>query len=312
MRKPDVDLAALQVLVDRVYGQRQVVIARSDSGTTTQIYRLQTGAAVHYLRVAEDNTDRFGAELMVHEQLLGLGVRVPAIVHYEPFDPALNRSILITTAIPGRPFNGVHDSRASSDALCNAGRDLALVNSIPVAGFGIIDRSVPLPTNLTADFPSALAFIEHDLEVDLAALQFELSQSSCDGVRRSVRSWTSQLQRLTGRLVHGDLDGSHIYVDDAGYSGIIDFGEIRGADPLYDLGHVAIIGSASLPSVGFESLLAGYSEITPLSAEDHRLMWFWATLIGIRFLARTRGRSPVALRGHIADRIARVLREQDV
>ena len=39
----------------------------------------------------------------------------------------------------------------------------------------------------------------------------------------------------TAWLAHGDFDCSHIYVADGRYSGIIDFGEIRGANPWYDL-----------------------------------------------------------------------------
>lgn len=311
MRKPDVDLAALRAFVARVYGRRQVDIVRTNSGTSTQVYCLQTAAAIHYLRVAEAEPDRFGAELLVHERLLSLGVRVPAIVHYDPFDQALNRSILITTAITGHPLAGVENPDVRSGALRDAGRDLALINSIPVDGFGFVTRSDPHPSDLSADFPNARTFIERDLDSDLTALESELSRSTCDSVRRAMQSRTSHLLGLTDRLAHGDFDSSHIYVDEVGYTGIIDFGEIRGADPLYDLGHFAVIAGASLPGSGLDPLLEGYSVVTPLSAEDRQRMWFWSALIGVRFLARTRGRTPVALRDHIADRIDHALREQE-
>lgn len=38
-------------------------------------------------------------------------------------------------------------------------------------------------------------------------------------------------------LIHGDFDSSHIFHVRGRYSGIIDFGEIRGSHYLYDLGH---------------------------------------------------------------------------
>ena len=310
MRKPDVDLAALRALVARVYGRRQVDICRADSGTTTQIYRLQTTAAVHYLRVAEDQPDRFGAELLVHERLLGLGVRVPAIVHYEPFDAVLNRSILITTEIPGRPVSSLSDSAILPAVLRAAGRDLALLNSIPVDGFGFVTRSEPHPTYLSAEFATVLEFIERDLESDLATLEVDQLPSVRAGVRQMVESRKSQLVGLTGGLAHGDFDGSHIYVATAHYSGIIDLGEIRGADPLYDLGHFAVIAGESLPAEALDHLLAGYGEVTPLTEDDRRRMWLWAALIGVRFLARTRGRIAASLSEHITGRLDRAFHEQ--
>jgi aminoglycoside phosphotransferase (APT) family kinase protein len=310
VRKPDVDFAALRALVARVYGRRPVGIARTESGTTTQVYRLTTDETVHYLRVAEDQPDRYGVELVVHERLLARGARVPAIVHYEPFDLALDRSVLITTEIPGRPASENDDAGVLPSMLRAAGRDLALINSIPVSGFGFMERSDPFPTSLSAEFPDAMAFIEHDLVADLAVLKSELPASVADGIRDAVQTWQSPLGSLPGYLAHGDFDWTHIYATEAGYSGIIDFGEIRGAGRLYDLGHFAVIAEGAVPGSALDHLIGGYGEIMPLSAADRRRMWLWAALIGFRFLARTSGRSSSALRAQIAGRIARALREQ--
>lgn len=309
MRKPDVDLAALRAFVARVYGRRAVEITRTESGTTTQIYRLKIEETVHYLRVAEDEPDRFGVEVLVHERLLALGARVPTIVHYEPYDPMLNRSILITTEITGRPASSLRDASALPAILRAAGRDLALINSIPVAGFGFVERSDPFPTSLSADAPDACAFIEADLESDLAALRSELPRSVASGIRTAVRSWADELSGLPGRLAHGDFDWTHIYATESGYSGTIDFGEIRGADPLYDLGHFAVIANDAMPANALDLLRHGYGDITPLTSTDHRRMWLWAALIGVRLLARTRGRSSGARRAQVAARIAQALRQ---
>lgn len=45
-----------------------------------------------------------------------------------------------------------------------------------------------------------------------------------------------------GYLAHGDFDTTHIYQDNGRYTGIIDFGEIRGADRWYDLGYFHMRG----------------------------------------------------------------------
>ena len=65
------------------------------------------------------------------------------------------------------------------------------------------------------------------------------------------------------------------------YSGIIDFGEIRGAHWLYDLGHFAVEGERLLPH-----LLEGYGEITPLTAADLHTLRLTSLLIAARRIGR--------------------------
>jgi aminoglycoside phosphotransferase (APT) family kinase protein len=51
-----------------------------------------------------------------------------------------------------------------------------------------------------------------------------------------------------GHLAHGDFDATHIWLDDHGrYAGIIDFGEMRGADRHFDLGHFLLHDRAPVP-----------------------------------------------------------------
>ena len=82
-------------------------------------------------------------------------------------------------------------------------------------------------------------------------------------------------------LAHGDFDVTHIFHRRAVYTGIIDFGEIRGAHWLYDLGHFAIESEHLLPS-----LLGGYGEITPLTAADCAGLQCTALLIAARRVGR--------------------------
>ena len=42
------------------------------------------------------------------------------------------------------------------------------------------------------------------------------------------------------RLAHGDFDATHIYQRDGLYTGVIDFGEMRGAEPHYDLAYFLV------------------------------------------------------------------------
>ena len=101
------------------------------------------------------------------------------------------------------------------------------------------------------------------------------------------------------RLAHGDFDITHIYQRDGRYTGVIDLGEMRGAEPHYDLAYFLVQDPAGgkLPD-----LLAGYAEVAPTPGDlDERLrrsavvivatqLCRWIDRDGIEALDRPSGR----------------------
>jgi aminoglycoside phosphotransferase (APT) family kinase protein len=155
------------------------------------------------------------------------------------------------------------------------GADLARINQLPVEGFGWIDRTDPLPTRLTAPFTRW---------ADFAA---ELTSQPLDGwFEPALLARLDALARLEppdpahAVLAHGDFDTSHIFAQAGRYSGIIDFGEIRGAEATFDLGHLSLHAPEAFPFV-----LQGYSSVTPITedamlqiaASAIRIGWFRLT-----------------------------------
>jgi Ser/Thr protein kinase RdoA (MazF antagonist) len=90
-------------------------------------------------------------------------------------------------------------------------------------------------------------------------------------------------------LAHGDFDTTHIFQVDGDYSGLIDFGEIRGAEPLFDLGHFCLWEHQRTPVPLVDALLAGYGEVAALPAGHKELVGRSATLLGLRQLVRWLG-----------------------
>jgi aminoglycoside phosphotransferase (APT) family kinase protein len=67
-----------------------------------------------------------------------------------------------------------------------------------------------------------------------------------------LHGWTD------GRLLHGDLEGGHIFVADDHYRGMIDFDQAQVGDPRWDLARVPLWdGDAAL-----DALLDGYGRDT--------------------------------------------------
>ncbi|MEO3741865.1 phosphotransferase [Plantactinospora sp. B5E13] len=292
-RKPDVDGAAIDVLLRRVFGTSvPVTWQRTPEGVSTQVYRLSRGSETFYLRIAEEADDNLETDAELHQRLCDLGVRVARVVDVEPFNPAIGRSTMVTTEVPGLPLSGIAaPTRTGSgvDAASvveAAGADLALLNQVPVDGFGWIRRrGRQWPPQ--ADHPSYPPFVASYLPTPwpgpLASLfPTPVLDALADLVGHERRQPPGQ-----ARLAHGDFDLDQVFCADGRYTGLIDFGEIRGAEPTFDLGHFWL-HDRTTPGL-LPALLTGYQRVQPLPADHLESIRRSAILLALRQLCRWLG-----------------------
>jgi hypothetical protein len=141
-RRPDVDQQALHAMLRPVLGP-ELRVVRTPAGVAAQVYRVHAAGHVVYVRIAEDDDEDLSVDAALLEHLRTLGLRVPHVVHVEPFDQALGRSVLITGEIAGQPLAGCRDQRAARRVARAAGRELAVLNGVGVQGFGWVRRQPP-------------------------------------------------------------------------------------------------------------------------------------------------------------------------
>jgi Ser/Thr protein kinase RdoA (MazF antagonist) len=266
----------------------ELTVARTPAGLAAQVYRVQASGRVVYARIAEDQDEDLSVDAALLEHLRALGARVPQVVHAEPFDQALGRSVLITGEVAGEPLASCRDQHAQRRIAHAAGRDLAVLNSVAVQGFGWVQRQPP-PWPLRAGLKTYAEFVTSDLPDPWPGPLARLFT-----VAELERLWAlvdrESHRRLTGAtLAHGDFDTTAIFQVDGDYSGLIDFGEVRGTEPLFDLGHFHLWEHQRSPLPLWEELLAGYGEVAPLPAGHQELVGRSATLLGLRQLARWLG-----------------------
>ena len=255
-------------------------VERMTEGVSTWVYRVTRRNDMFYVRVLPEEGASFAPEAWVHRTLLARGARVPGLVHWEHLHPRLGRSLMVTTAIQGRPVVPNVEARGARDVLWAAGRDLAIANGLSVDGWGWVVRE-PDVEGLSAPFRSARAWLESEREVHLALLRKHDVFSSA--VLADIYAVTAAYQHMFDDdqpcLAHGDFDPSHIFAHDGAYTGIIDWGELRGAQPFYDLGHFAMENTPLLPLV-----LAGYAETTPLPPDIRQRIHLTSLLIAVERL----------------------------
>jgi len=262
-------------------------IERVEEGVSTYVYRIQSSNEVFYLRLLPEIGASFAPEVYVHQLLRAKGVNVPEVIYFEHFNEVLQQSLMLTTEIKGVHLGHCSSIEDQKAILREAGRDLALINSIPVKHFGWINRDSSGVRQLEAEHPSYRAFIyeylKHDL--DLLGNSQVLKGSDITVIYSILDRYDTWLDEEQAWLAHGDFDGNHIYQQQGHYTGIIDFGEIRGATSWYDLGLFRMRDGELLPELVLPYLVEGYREVLSLPSDYELHINFSSLLTAVRMLA---------------------------
>jgi len=288
-RKADIDRSATDALLRRVFGPSlPVTYQRTPDGVSTQVYRIWRGPEIFYLRIAEEAGENLETEAELHRRLRGAGVRVADIVHVEPFTTGIGRSTMITTEIPGVSLAEITDPVLAASIVEQAGADLAVINQIPVDGFGFVrrrDRRWPMPAEYPLYEDFLVSFLPRPWPGPLAALFDDGDLAALEDLIERERTSPPTAAVLS----HGDFDLTPIFCAGDRYTGLIDFGEIRGAEPFFDLGHFHLHDQETLPSVLLPALLRGYQRVEPLPADHQEAIRGSAIRSGLRQLCRWLG-----------------------
>lgn len=290
MLKDPFDIRLIEQVVASIFPRSSpIAVERVEEGVSTCVYKIRYAGEIFYLRVLPEKGASFVPEALVHQLLRDRQVKVPEVLYFEHRNEALQRSLMLTTEIKGASLHrhlSAHELRA---VLLEAGRDLAIINGIPVEQFGWIKRDKPAVSRLEAELPSYRAFVYDYLESDLAILlqAQALERREIAAIRRMIEDADMEFDSEQAYLAHGDFDVTHIYQKQSRYTGIIDFGEIRGANALYDLGHFRMHDGETLPIPALAYLIEGYKEVADLPADYERKIYLSSLLIAIRALARS-------------------------
>jgi len=243
---------------------------------------VKTGSGTYYVRFLPEDAS-FAAEVLAHNILLDKGVIVPPVIGFEHRNEITRLSVMITEEIPGVNVEDEWPRDNLRSILREAGRQIARVHEIPVDGFGWIDRTSY--DRLKAEKCTFQEYFTESLSDDLQTLElYEFNDNEKASITDLMETARQILDVKNAVLVHGDFDTSHIFHLGGRYTGLIDLGEIRGNNCLFDLATSAIFDS-SPDRIAYSYLLEGYREMIPLTDNDLyaiELMALFRTLPALR------------------------------
>ncbi len=283
-----VTVQRVEAVVNHLFPARHMHVERVLSGISTYVYHITSQGQSYYLRILPEKEASLASELVALSRLRQNHVKVPEVIYFEDYNDILGRSVMIEAEIKGLALSKSSlTCEEHARIVQEAGRDLARINSLTVEGFGWIAADHAHPQRLRAQWPTCRAFALASRQADLAYLRAHvLKAQECVLLERVLARYDFLLDSEQGYLAHGDFDTTHIFQHDGRYTGIIDFGEVRGTGPCYDLAHFRIRDGALPPYRLFPALERGYAEITPLPAGYEQRLRFTSVLINVRALTR--------------------------
>ena len=163
-----------------------------------------------------------------------------------------------------------------------------MINHVTVDGFGWVRRRGP-GWPLRAEHASYLSFLTSYLPADWPGPLGSLLSGDVLAAVEAMLDSERARPPAEARLAHGDFDTTAIFCAGSRYMGVIDFGEIRGTEPAFDLGHFLLHDQEQVSARLLPALLEGYGRV--VAAPDERSIRRSAVLLGLRQLCRwlTRG-----------------------
>ena len=247
----------------RLVGCRVNQVERLAGSVGNQDFMLFTGVGDFVLKASSQQD--LAVEAWACQRVARAGVVVPEIIGLEVQRLSLPLPFLLMRRLSGTAVE------ESSAALVAAGRQLAIVHSLQLDGYGglVIDGSEASGSSVS--WAAFLAELTSGLP-DLVTGRV-LPEPLAAAASTTVRQLTNELSFAgPSVLLHGDLKLAHIFATSADHVGLIDWGDASAGDPRLDLGRMSMAGPTA-----FASFLSGYGMTSTAELDrilaGYRLVW---------------------------------------
>lgn len=238
---------------------------------TNHVYYVWTRAGTKaVVRMQLSDGRLFENEAWALARCAALGLPVPEVLalQHRPTDSGEILSVMVESCLRGRMLKhailaGRLDQTSSMHRAREAGRLLARIHSIEIAGAGALDAG---GAGALPDYGETTSWIAaHTDELQELGRHFDI-RAEMDRTLQAVTNGPAAYGRRT-RLLHGDFGTKHVHVSRSGITGIVDFELCRGGDPVEDVAYWGVVDRAYAP---VQWLVAGYEEVDTLGVDFER------------------------------------------
>jgi aminoglycoside phosphotransferase (APT) family kinase protein len=278
------DILLLQKKISEILPKNRTRnIVQINEGFSTNIFKI-VGEKIYYLRVPGSPKENLTPEYLIHKKLSKNKVKVPQIVYYENFCNELDgHSLMITSSIHGQ---SLLDTRYNKKIIYEAGIELAKINSFKFKGFGAISKFKRNTTKVSGLWKTHEGFLLRDFKEKLEKIYDAkiVTNSQINLIESFLENNKKLINIDSGNLAHGDFNLVHIFQSNNKYTGIIDFGDAKISNQLYDLAYFKICNRDL-----FEMLFDGYKSQIKLPNNHKEILKMMTIIVGVRIISSDLG-----------------------
>lgn len=279
-------------LVKQATGQVATERTKIQAGYDSEVYFVNTPDGKRYIvKIKREGRISYAQEAWAMEQARSQGVPVADVLLLDSMEiDGQPTDVMVQSVVAGGPLQarrGEISQEQFADVLREAGKLLRKIHQTPVSG------AYRRNDDGTWSFPDWKALMRSMID----GRREEMELSIQGGIpREHVEDILARSERVDERVTslslvlnHGDFMPEHIYVgDDLKITGIIDFGDCKGAVAIHDFAFITLIG----PKIPLAPILEGYGDERLTGMED--AIRDYAMLLGLGHLAHNvkKGRGP--------------------
>lgn len=247
-------------VVKKAMGQTVLNKNRIIEGEANEVYDITLSNNSRVIaRISPKSEGRFLQEQIAIEKCRNADVPVPKIFYVGILPDTDNKQIILEEKLEGDSLSSIKKS-LSEDELkriaVKSGEILAKIHSISIEKYGWLDKNGNGTYENQTDYILLKTEKKKDLYLSIAK-KITLNPKTILGSLYILRKYLDLYKNAKSVLLHNDYGPKHIFVKDNIITGIIDFENAGGGDPLMDIARYDYFYSQKIPT---ELLIEGYTD----------------------------------------------------
>ena len=281
---------AIDNTIFRLFHSPIVEKERVYNGVAREVYIIKTQSKNEVvIKISPKATDKYEGpevERWCLRKCAKAGVPVANVISVDEIDDGNGKKqeISVESKIPGAPFDTLHNLSTNevNEIVSQAGSILSRIHSVPVEGFGELDKNGK-GRFATVQEQLGDPYIREEKLLRVAK-EIGMDPSVAVDAARIIQEGKKLCASVQPKLLHNDYEPKHWFVDKGRMSGIIDFGAARAGDPIMDLARLHYFCKDIIPMEEFlqkNNPQKGYSNKEIFKDNFDKKFNMWRIYIGL-------------------------------
>lgn len=274
----------IQDVVKKVDPSEIVSRERIIKGEANEVYLVKTSSGKELIvRISHGEEPRFESEKWAIDACREVGVPAPKVLLIENLkNDEKQLAVNVQEKLPGIPLNEIEDLDVGQKNSClqQAGLLLSKIHSLSVSGYGGTDSEGRGKYDSIKEVVSSLCLKEVEIKRIGSEKGFDLD--SIDQAFQLLKEGAESYGNMPPSLLHNDYGPKHLLVDQGVVTGVIDFENAEGGDPVKEFARWDFFFGEKYP---YQELVKGYENKKVFEESFPERFKIWKIYLGLSHIS---------------------------